>query len=150
MTPANMVVCFGALAAERKPNADAICDMALENFVEMRDKTADRKFLAMRRVENKLENLMRESFRSRYAMVCYGGAGNVSYANAFALGPVVDEILQELSLHMVDGAEGNIRTDDEMQQQIDLVDMELAQRLVDQKLVPELKKREMDLNTVKH
>ena len=83
-------------------------------------------------------------------MVCYGGAGNVSYANAYALGPIVDEILQELCVHMVDGPDGNIRTDEEMQQQIDLVDMALAQQLVDEKLVPELKRREMDLTTVKH
>jgi len=150
VTPATVKACFAALGAERKPNADAICDMALENFVEMRDKTADRKFLAMRRVENKLENLSRESFRSRYAMVCYGGAGNVSYANAKALGPVIDEILTELSVNMVDGPDGNIRTDEEMQSQIDLVDMALAQRLVDDKLVPELRNRGMDLTTVKH
>jgi hypothetical protein len=34
----------------RKPNADAICAMALENFVEMRDKTADSVFLAKKKV----------------------------------------------------------------------------------------------------
>ena len=34
----------------RKPNADAICTMALENFVEMRDKTADAVFLAKKKV----------------------------------------------------------------------------------------------------
>ena len=34
----------------RKPNADAICTMALENFVEMRDKTADAIFLAKKKV----------------------------------------------------------------------------------------------------
>ena len=118
----------------------------------MRDKTADRKFVAMKRVENKLENLDRAKFRSRYAMVCYGGAGNVSYANAFALGPIIEEILQELCKHMVDADDesGNIRTEEDLQKQVDLVDMALAQRLIDEKLVPELKRREMDLNTVRH
>ena len=37
-------------------------------------------------------------------MVCYGGAGNVSYANAYALGPVQDEILTELYNRLPDAA----------------------------------------------
>ena len=41
----------------RKPNADAIADMALENFIEMRDKVADQKFLLRKKIEQKLNNL---------------------------------------------------------------------------------------------
>ena len=152
----SFVSCFKALEEVRKPNADAICNMALENFVEMRDKTADRKFQAMKRVENMLENKAAinpegRKFRSRYAMVCYGGAGNVSYANAYDLGPVTWEILEELCSHMDgDEATGNIRNDVETQAQIDMVDWTLASKLVDEKLVPELEKLGMDLTTVKH
>ena len=43
-TGENFAQCFAAVEAARKPSADAICDMALENFVEMRDKTGDAKF----------------------------------------------------------------------------------------------------------
>lgn len=45
-TGENFAQCFAAVEAARKPSADAICDMALENFVEMRDKTGDTKFQA--------------------------------------------------------------------------------------------------------
>ena len=35
----------------RKPNADAIADLAVENFVEMRDKVADERFLRRKKIE---------------------------------------------------------------------------------------------------
>ena len=37
---------FNEFTAHRKPHADAIADMALENFIEMRDKTASPLFRA--------------------------------------------------------------------------------------------------------
>lgn len=72
----------------RKTNTDAIADLALENFEEMRDRVSDRKFLLQKKVENRIENALGNKFRSGYAMVCYGGAGNVSYRNAFILSRV--------------------------------------------------------------
>ena len=47
-TGENFAACFAAVEAERKPSADAICEMALENFLEMRDKTGDVKFQVAR------------------------------------------------------------------------------------------------------
>merc|ERR1719313_3252309 len=85
--------CFAELEQKRKPNADAICAMALENFAEMCDKTGNRKFQAMKKVESRIENAIPLKFRSRYAMVCYGGEGEVSYANAKALGIAQHKIL---------------------------------------------------------
>jgi kynurenine 3-monooxygenase len=38
---------FNQLYIERKPNTDAIADMAIENFVEMRETTANPKFFLM-------------------------------------------------------------------------------------------------------
>lgn len=57
-------------------------------YVQMRDRVADRTFLLQKRVENRIENALAEKFRSRYAMVCYGGSGNVTYRNAFILGEI--------------------------------------------------------------
>lgn len=54
----------------------------------MRDRVSDRKFLLQKKVENRIENALGAKFRSGYAMVCYGGAGNVSYRNAFILSRV--------------------------------------------------------------
>jgi hypothetical protein len=105
---------------------------------------------AMKRVETLLENKSNGKYRSRYAMVCYGGDGNVGYANAKALGPVTQEILEELCQHMVDGAGGNIATEETLQAQVDKVDWVLATKLVEEKLVPKIKELQMDLSTVKH
>jgi len=152
-TAANFSACFRKLEEARKPNADAICDMALENFVEMRDKTGDRKFQAMKRVENKLENQFGNKFRSRYAMVCYGGEGNVSYSNAMALGLTQNEILSKLCSHMIapnDDSAGNIGSEEAMHAQVELVDMDLASKLIDEMLVPEQQKLGIDLTTVRH
>lgn len=145
--------CFSAVEAVRKPNADAICGMALENFVEMRDRTGDRKFQAMKKVENRLENSFGDRFRSRYAMVCYGGDGNVSYANARELGKIHAHILETLCFHMVvsgPGVIGNIDTDEDLFTQVESVDMDLASRLIDYLLVPKQRALGIDLATVKH
>jgi len=139
----NVATCFEALERERLPNAHAICDMALENFVEMRDKTADVKFQSMKKVENRLENLYGDCFRSRYAMVCYGGDGNVSYANAKSLGTAQMGILERL-LDM--SAEDSAETVAEKATQVDL---DRALRLIQEELVPMQQQLGIDLATVK-
>lgn len=138
----NFAKCFAALEQERKPNADAICDMALENFVEMRDKTGDVRFQTLKKVENKLENCYPDKIRSRYAMVCYGGEGNVSYANAKLLGIVQWEILEELCANFTD--------DQALSRAMEEVDLEKAQALLLERLVPQQKKLGIDLSTVRH
>ena len=67
--------------------------MALENYVEMMDRTGDPDFRKAKAVENALENsALGSRFRSRYAMVCYGGGrqpGGVQYDDALQLGKQV-------------------------------------------------------------
>lgn len=140
-TVENFAACFAAVEAERKPSAEAICDMAIENFVEMRDKTGDVRFQLMKKVENRLENIFPQKFRSRYAMVCYGGEGNVSYANAKALGIVQAKLLEQLCLNLsVTSAE---------EDQASKVDLAEAERLIDEILGPKLKELDIDLTTVR-
>ncbi len=45
---------FARFEQLRKPNADAIADMAVENFVEMRASTADPRFLLEKAIEKRL------------------------------------------------------------------------------------------------
>jgi len=144
-TGESFAACFAALEQERKPNADAICDMALENFVEMRDRTGDVKFQAMKKVENRLENAFQAKFRSRYAMVCYGGEGNVSYANARALGLVQADILERLCSDM-----GCLDSEESMLAEISKVDLGKAEQLIDQELIPRHRELGIDLSTVRH
>lgn len=55
----------------RKPNADAIADLALQNFVEMRDKVGDKDFLHYKHIEHDLCELYPDLFRSQYELVSF-------------------------------------------------------------------------------
>jgi kynurenine 3-monooxygenase len=85
---------FDKLEAERKPNSDAIADMALENFVEMRDTVADPKFQLKKKVGFELEQRFPGKFVPRYAMVVFHP--EISYADARRRSGVQDTLLDEL------------------------------------------------------
>ena len=55
----------------QRPNAKAIADMALENFVEMRDSVADPQFQFRKKIEAVLEKNFPHLYRSRYGMITY-------------------------------------------------------------------------------
>ncbi len=55
----------------QRPNAKAIADMALENFVEMRDSVADPRFQFRKKIEAILEKNFPHLYRSRYGMITY-------------------------------------------------------------------------------
>jgi kynurenine 3-monooxygenase len=56
---------------ERKPNADAIADMALDNFVEMRDRTAHFGFKLKKKLDHALNRLMPRAFVPLYDLVSF-------------------------------------------------------------------------------
>jgi kynurenine 3-monooxygenase len=66
-------------AARRKPNADAIADLALDNFVEMRDKVASPLFRLGKRAEHALELAIPGRVESLYELVSFS---QVPYAEA--------------------------------------------------------------------
>ncbi|MEV8630349.1 NAD(P)/FAD-dependent oxidoreductase [Streptosporangium sp. NPDC051023] len=57
--------------SRRKEHADTIAELALANFVEMRDKVASRSFLLQKRVEHGLERLLPGRYVSRYELVSF-------------------------------------------------------------------------------
>jgi len=77
----------------RKPNADAIADMALENFIEMRDKVSDKHFLFKKKVQHKLGNEFPGRFLSRYELVSFT---TKPYSEAVLLGEKGDKLTEEL------------------------------------------------------
>jgi len=77
----------------RKTNTDAIADLAVENFVEMRDRVGDPRFLFRKKVELALEAKYPRLFVPKYAMVTFH---RVPYAIALKRGIAQDEILTEL------------------------------------------------------
>jgi kynurenine 3-monooxygenase len=55
----------------RRANAEAIAQLAKENFVEMRDKVGSRSFLLSRKLEHGLEKVLPGTYLSRYEMVSF-------------------------------------------------------------------------------
>ena len=62
---------FAAFEAERKPNAEAIQHMALENYYEMRDRVDDADYLLQRALELVLQERHPGRFVPHYAMVTF-------------------------------------------------------------------------------
>ena len=62
---------FAAFEAQRKPDAEAIQRMALENYIEMRDKVDDAQFLLQRELELALQERHPGRFVPHYAMVSF-------------------------------------------------------------------------------
>jgi kynurenine 3-monooxygenase len=84
---------FAEFEKERKGNTDAIADMAIENFAEMRDRVADSRFLFQKKVELALEAKYPQLFVPKYAMVTFH---RIPYSVALARGVVQDRVLAEL------------------------------------------------------
>ena len=85
---------FARFAEQRKPDADAIADLAVENFTEMRDKVADPAFLAQRAVEVELQKRMPGRYLTRYQLVTFTRA---PYRVALQAGKIQEGILSELA-----------------------------------------------------
>ena len=84
---------FSEFEKARKANTDAIADLAVENFVEMRDRVADPRFLFQKKVELALESRFPERFIPKYSMVTFH---RVPYSVAAARGRTQERILAEL------------------------------------------------------
>lgn len=62
---------FGEYDRIRKPNCDAIADLAVKNFYEMRDKTASRVFRARKLLERTLHRLLPGIYTPLYTLVSF-------------------------------------------------------------------------------
>ncbi len=67
----------------RKTNADAIADLALQNFIEMRDLVGDADFLKQKEVEHELCERYPQLFKSQYEMTTFT---NMPYREALEHG----------------------------------------------------------------
>ncbi|MGI9035415.1 MAG: FAD-dependent oxidoreductase [Pyrinomonadaceae bacterium] len=77
----------------RKENTDAIAEMAVENFFEMRDSVADPIFQRKRELETKLEQTFPDYF-SKYSMVTF--QADLPYKIARQKGNAQDKLLMEI------------------------------------------------------
>jgi kynurenine 3-monooxygenase len=80
----------------RKPDADAIAKLALENFIEMRDHVADASFLLRKKIEAHLHELYPEQWIPLYSMVTF--YDDIRYSAALATGIRQREIMDQVML----------------------------------------------------
>lgn len=78
----------------RKPDADAIADMAINNFTEMRDKTADPKFLLQKKIEARLHEKYPDKWIPAYSQVTF--SPQIRYSEALRRGLKQEAIMQEV------------------------------------------------------
>jgi kynurenine 3-monooxygenase len=85
---------FEELERLRRPNTDAIAEMALENYTEMRDTVLDPAFVRRQQLALQLEQRFPDRFIPRYSMVMFHP--EIPYAEALRRGVVQEEILRQL------------------------------------------------------
>jgi kynurenine 3-monooxygenase len=108
---------FALFEKNRRPNAEAIAMMALENYIEMRDTVRHPQFQLQKTLSFQLEALYPKQFIPRYSMVMFHH--DISYATAYQRGQIQQEILDQLTR---DAAT------------LDQVDLKLAERLIQSRL----------------
>lgn len=90
----------------QRPNANAIAEMALENFIEMRDKVSDPKFQFKKKIEALIEKEFPDLYRSRYGMITYT---LIPYQVAQEVGRKQAEILDSLSQGLTDPSQLDLK-----------------------------------------
>jgi kynurenine 3-monooxygenase len=81
---------FAEYFSRRKQNADALADLAIGNFIEMRDKTASRTFRAKKKLDHLLEAALPGIYLPLYTMVTFT---RIPYAHAARRARLQDRIL---------------------------------------------------------
>lgn len=80
----------------RKPNGDAVAELALNNFIEMRDKVADPVFLERKKIEKELGLRYQGRFNSVYEMVSFS---HTPYSYALHCTKAQDWLLGQIMEH---------------------------------------------------
>ncbi|HLO41207.1 MAG TPA: FAD-dependent monooxygenase [Phycisphaerales bacterium] len=79
--------------ADRKPNADSIADMAIENFIEMRDRVGSPEFRYHKKLEQAIHERFEHEVTPRYNLVSFS---TVPYTEARRRGDMLDRIVTEV------------------------------------------------------
>ena len=87
---------FAAFERERKPNSNAIADMALDNYVEMRAGVVDPDYVIRRALALELERRHPDTWSPRYNMVMFS---TMPYSQAQGRAAQQAEILEALTRH---------------------------------------------------
>lgn len=80
-----------AFQESRKPDADAIATLALDNFIEMRDLVADEDFVIRKKIEARLHSTYPEEWIPLYTMVTF--RSDIRYSEAYKIGQKQKKIM---------------------------------------------------------
>ncbi len=105
---------FEQFAKKRKIDADAIADLALDNFHEMKEHTADPIFQRKRAIEVRLEQERPERYQSKYSMVTF--KPELSYHEAMTLGRAQDKAIEQLL------RQNKLNESQDLEDQLNLID----------------------------
>ena len=78
----------------RKPDGDAIADLAINNFIEMRDKVADPKFLLQKKIEGWFSGKYPQKWIPAYSQVTF--SPHIRYSEALRNGMHQEEIMKDI------------------------------------------------------
>ena len=88
---------FHRFERRRKPDADAIADLAVLNFIEMRDKVANPRFLLRKKVEGKISEQYPDRWIPLYSMVTFT---DLPYSYALETGMKQEKIMKKVMKHI--------------------------------------------------
>ena len=88
--PQNRGRAFSEYFDRRKENCDALADLAIGNFIEMRDKTASKMFRAKKKLDHGLEAVLPGIYLPLYSMVTFT---RIPYASAAKRARLQDRIV---------------------------------------------------------
>lgn len=78
----------------RVPDGNAIADLALRNYIEMRDLTGDPKFLLQKKIEKKIQQKHPDKWTPLYSQVTF--SPNIRYSEALYKGQQQDQIMAKI------------------------------------------------------
>jgi kynurenine 3-monooxygenase len=90
----NWSLAAGEFQQQRKPDTDAIAELALHNFIEMRDLVADPEFLLRKKIEATIHQKYPEAWIPLYSMVTF--KDDMRYSEAQRIGRLQKSIMDRV------------------------------------------------------
>src|SRR5690606_34052710 len=86
---------FKEYQISRKPNTDAIAELSYRNFMEMSSKTADARFLLLKKIEKRFSSKYPDKWLPLYSRVTFSDR---PYSEALAIGDRQKSIMDKIML----------------------------------------------------
>jgi kynurenine 3-monooxygenase len=123
-------IVFSEYEKARKLDTDAIADLAVDNFHEMKEHTASPLFQQKRKLETAFEAEFPQEYYSKYSLVTFNE--NISYNDAMKRGRAQDKAI----LNLID--DGNLSDDMSLRDKLEMVQKETEDMLHDDAVVGNL------------